>query len=158
MTLMADFRDARREEHVARLRRALALRAMIESGRSQREIAAEIGVSQSAVSQQLRAVKDLSEVADAEILVEAAAPILKRVAADNGFTDVAVFGSVARHQARADSDIDLLVRPPAGATIEDLTSLRRLFERILGRSVDVVSYGGLKAGIDEDVLREAVQL
>jgi uncharacterized protein len=157
MTLMADFRDARRNEEVARLRRALALRAMIESGLSQREIAAEIGVSQSAVSQQLKAVKDLSEI-DAETLVEAAAPILKRVAADNGFTDVAVFGSVARHQARVDSDIDLLVRPPAGATIEDLTSLRRLFERILARSVDVVSYGGLKAGIDEDVLREAVRL
>jgi uncharacterized protein len=157
MDLVAGYRDARRDEDVARLRRALALRAMIESGMSQREIAAELGVSQSAVSQQLKVAKDLSGI-DAETLLEAAAPILKRVAAAHGFTEVAVFGSVARHQARPDSDIDLLVRPPAGATIEDLTAVRLLFERIVGRSVDVVSYGGLKAGVDSDVLREAVLL
>ena len=156
MTLMAEYLDARRDEDVARLRRLLALRAMAATGKSQREIAAELGVSQPAISQQLRTAPEHS--IHPEALLEAAAPILKRVAETYGFADLAVFGSVARHQARPDSDIDLLVRQPAGTTISGLNRLRTLFERILGRSVDVMTYGGLKAVIDDDIRREAVLL
>ncbi len=57
-----------------------------------------------------------------------------------------------------DSDVDLLVRPPQGAIISDLLDLRELFERVLDRPVGVVIYGGLKAGIDDDILRDAVAL
>jgi uncharacterized protein len=52
----------------------------------------------------------------------------------------------------------LLVRQPAGTTISSLNRIRTLFERILGRSVDVMTYGGLKAVIDDDIRREAVLL
>jgi uncharacterized protein len=52
----------------------------------------------------------------------------------------------------------LLVRQPGGTTISSLNRLRTLFERILGRSVDVMTYGGLKAVIDDDIRREAVLL
>jgi predicted nucleotidyltransferase len=157
MTLIAEYLDARRDEDVARLRRLLALRAMTATGKSQREIAAELGVSQPAISQQLRTAPELHSI-HPEALLEAAAPILKRVAETYGFADLAVFGSVARHQARPDSDIDLLVRQPAGTTISGLNRLRTMFERILGRSVDVMTYGGLKAVIDDDIRREAVLL
>jgi uncharacterized protein len=54
MTLVAEYRDARREEEVARLRRFLSLRGMVATGMSQRQIAEALGVSQPAVSQQLR--------------------------------------------------------------------------------------------------------
>lgn len=54
MRLVAEYRDARREEEVARLRRTLALRAMVATGMSQRQIAEVLGVSQPAVSQQLK--------------------------------------------------------------------------------------------------------
>jgi DNA-binding transcriptional regulator LsrR (DeoR family) len=54
MPLMAEYLDARRDEDVASLRRLHALRAMAAMGKSQREIAAELGVSQPAISQQLR--------------------------------------------------------------------------------------------------------
>lgn len=54
MVLLAEYRDARRDEDRARARRALALRAMVADGLSQREIAEQLGVSQSAVSQQLK--------------------------------------------------------------------------------------------------------
>ncbi|MDQ3423722.1 MAG: hypothetical protein M3510_10170 [Actinomycetota bacterium] len=51
MTLLAEYRGARRDEEVARLRRAIALRAMVSEGMSQLEIAELLGVSQPAVSQ-----------------------------------------------------------------------------------------------------------
>lgn len=92
------------------------------------------------------------------MVVEAAAPLVKELAADMGFTDVAVFGSVARGESRNGSDVDLLVTPPADATLTDMTRLRTALERLLGVSVDVVSYGGLKPGLDDDILREAVPL
>ena len=69
-----------------------------------------------------------------------------------------MFGSVARHQARQDSDIDLLVEPPPDTSIGDLLAMRELFEQILGRPVDLITYGGLKPGLDDDILREAVLL
>lgn len=157
MTLVAEYRDARRDEDAARLRRVLALRSMVATGMSQREIAAALGVSQPAVSQQLKAAPDLSEV-HPETLIEAAGPILKQVGEDQGFSKLAVFGSVARHQARPDSDIDLLVEAPEDIGIKEMIRLQSLFERILGRSVDLISYGGLKPLIDDDIHREAVLL
>ena len=71
---------------------------------------------------------------------------------------MAVFGSVARRQARSDSDIDLLVEAPADAGIKDVLALRGTFQAILGRPVDLVTYAGLRAGLDDDVRREAVLL
>jgi predicted transcriptional regulator len=62
MTLLAEYLEARRDEDVARLRRVLALRAMVATGMSQRDIASALGVSQPAVSQQLKAAPDLGEV------------------------------------------------------------------------------------------------
>src|SRR5918995_6557709 len=115
MTLLAEYLEARRDEDVARLRRVLALRAMVATGMSQRDIASALGVSQPAVSQQLKAAPDLGEVPP-ETLIEAAAPILKQIAAERGFSRLAVFGSVTRRQTRQDSGIHLLVEAPAGTS------------------------------------------
>lgn len=91
-------------------------------------------------------------------MLKAAAPILTRIARDRGFTKLALFGSVARGQARVDSDIDLLVEAPSATSMGDLLALRELFANILGRAVDLVTYGGLKPGLDDDIRREAVLL
>lgn len=157
MSLVAQYRLAQRDQEVSRLRRVLALRAMTATGLSQRQIADALGVTQPAVSQQLRHSPDLCSV-HPEILVEAAAPILREIAADRGYRDLAIFGSVARREARADSDIDLLVRAPVGTSSFDFVRFQQLIEEILGRSVDVIDYGGLRPGLDEDVRREAVLL
>ncbi len=157
MSLVAEYRSARRAEDVARLRRVLALRAMVATGLSQREIGAALEVSQPAVSQQLKAGSDVTHV-HPELLLEAAAPILKQVMEAKGFRDLAVFGSVARHRARVDSDIDLLVTPPPGTSVAGMVAVTALLEQILGRSVDLVSYRGLKPVLDDDVRREAVLL
>jgi predicted nucleotidyltransferase len=157
MTLLAQYRDARHDEDVARLRRALALRAMIAEGMSQRQVAEAVGVSQPAVSQQLKFAPDMTEV-HPQTLLEAAAPILKALAEQHGYPRLAVFGSVARHQARQDSDIDLLVEAPEGTSSFGFVRFKQLIERVLGRHVDLVDYGGLKPKLDDDVRREAVLL
>lgn len=157
MTLLADYREARRSEDVARLRRLLALRAMAASGMSQREIGVALGISQPAVSQQLRATQDLA-AAPPDVLLEAGAPVLTSLAEESGFARLAVFGSIARGQARPDSDIDLLVRAPQGTSSFGFVRFKQLLERVLGREIDLVEYGGLKPGEDDDILQDAVPL
>jgi predicted nucleotidyltransferase len=157
MTLVAAYRAARHEEDVARLRRALVLRAMVASGMTQRQIADELGVSQPAVSQQLKAARDLA-AADPQVLVEAAGPVLKDLAAARGYSRLAVFGSVARGQANSASDVDLLVQAPAGTSSFDFVRFQRLLSDVLGRHVDLVEWGGLKPSLDDDIRREAVEL
>lgn len=157
MTLVSEYRDARRGEDLARLRRVLALRAMVASGMSQREVALTLGVSQPAVSQQLRSAPDLGQV-DAMTLLQAGAPVLKALAGERGFTRLAVFGSVSRGQAGPESDIDLLVRAPKGTSSFGLVKFQRLLQDVLGRKVDLVEYGGLKPRLDDDIRRQAVLL
>lgn len=157
MTLLAEYRAARRDEDTARLRRVLALRAMVATGMSQRQIAEALGITQPAVSQQLKFAPELDDV-HPEVLMQAAAPILNALAAERGYSRLAVFGSVARHRARKDSDIDLLVEAPEGTSSFDFLRFKQLIEGVLGREVDLVSYGGLKARLDDDIRREAVLL
>jgi predicted nucleotidyltransferase len=70
---------------------------------------------------------------------------------------VSVFGSVARGEERADSDIDFLVEFESGSSLFDLLHVREELEALLGTHVDVVSVGGLKER-DDQIRREAVLL
>jgi len=157
MSFLPEYREAQRGEDVARLRRALALRAMLASGMSQRQIAEELGISQPAVSQQIKFAPAVDQV-HPELLLEAAVPILKKLAADHGYEHLAVFGSAARREARTDSDIDLIVDAPEGTSSFAFIRFKQLIEKVLGRGVDLVDYAGLKPGMDDDIRHEAVLL
>lgn len=154
MTLIAEYNDARRAEKLARLRRVMALRAMNLLGVSQREIAASLGVSQSAISQQAAATANYGSDVSADLL-EAAAPVLKIVAAKFGYTGLSVFGSVARGDSQSDSDLDLIVQPPAGTSSFDFVEFKQLLERVLGREIDLISFGGLDSRIDKDIVEDS---
>jgi uncharacterized protein len=80
-----------------------------------------------------------------------------RVAAARGARNVRVFGSVARGQARPDSDIDLLVDLEPGRNVLDLSELILDLRETLGRDVDVVEVRR-PSPIAEQILREAVPL
>lgn len=157
MSFVGEYRHAQRCEDIARLRRALALRAMLATGMSQREIANDLGISQPAVSQQLKFAPAL-DLVHPEILLEAAVPILMKLASDRGYENLAVFGSAALREARMDSDIDLLVDAPEGTSSFAFIRFKQLIEKVLGREIDLVDYGGLKPGVDDDIRREAVSL
>ncbi|UUZ59507.1 hypothetical protein LP418_27650 [Nocardioides sp. B-3] len=65
---------------------------------------------------------------------------------------------MARGEARHDSDIDLPVEAPAGTSSFGFIKFKQLIEQVLGRQIDPVDYGGLKAKLDDDIRREAVLL
>ena len=75
-----------------------------------------------------------------------------------GASDVRVFGSVARGEADAASDVDLIVRFEPGRSLLDHAALWLELEALLGCRVDVLSESGLKPRIREKVLKEAIPL
>lgn len=67
---------------------------------------------------------------------------------------IGVFGSVARGDARPDSDIDVLVEMAPEGDLFDLVGVKLLLERELARRIDVVASGGLKSDSRDRILRE----
>lgn len=72
--------------------------------------------------------------------------------------NVRVFGSVARGESDAQSDIDFLVDLEPGRSLRDLIRLQRELETLLARKVDVVSSHGLRERVRQRILQEAVPL
>jgi predicted nucleotidyltransferase/DNA-binding XRE family transcriptional regulator len=76
----------------------------------------------------------------------------------HGVSHLRAFGSVARGEAKAGSDIDLLVDLKPGRTLIDLAAFRRETAEILGLPIDVATTDMLKEKIRDEVLREALPL
>lgn len=76
----------------------------------------------------------------------------------HGVGHVRVFGSLARGEATAGSDIDLLVDLKPGRTLLDLAGFRREAAEILDLPVDVATVDMLKGRIHDEVLMEALPL
>ncbi len=75
-----------------------------------------------------------------------------------GASNIRVFGSTARGDDRADSDVDILVDLDESVGLFSLGRMRTAAEAILGVGVDVVPAGSLKADVRQRVLAEAVSL
>ena len=83
---------------------------------------------------------------------------ITRLAAKHGATNIRVFGSVARGQAKPGSDLDLLIDVgpktsswfPAGLILE--------LESLLGCRVEIVTEKGLDPVLRDRVLSEAIPL
>lgn len=69
-----------------------------------------------------------------------------------------VFGSAARGEAGADSDIDFLVDLEPGRSLFDLGGLLMDLQQLLGRDIDVVTEKALHWYIRDRVLKEAKPL
>lgn len=80
------------------------------------------------------------------------------IATHYGAYNVRVFGSVARGEADAQSDIDILVSLEPGRSLMDLGGLLYDLRKLMGVEVDVVTENGLRARIREQVLHEAIPL
>lgn len=76
----------------------------------------------------------------------------------HGISHVRAFGSLARGEAQAESDVDLLVNLKPGHTLLDLAAFRREAAEILDLPVDVATIDMLKERIRDEVLNEALLL
>jgi uncharacterized protein len=75
-----------------------------------------------------------------------------------GAYNVRVFGSVARGEADADSDVDFLVEMEPGRSLLDLGGLLMELQALLECRVDIVTEQGLRSRIRQRVLAEATTL
>lgn len=80
------------------------------------------------------------------------------MSAKRGAHNVRVFGSVARGEDTAASDVDFLVDLDSGVGVIALTALKRELTELVGVDVDVVPAETLKARIRAEVLAQAIPL
>lgn len=71
---------------------------------------------------------------------------------------LALFGSISRNEARADSDIDILVSFDAPATSARYFGVQFYLEDLLGHPVDLVTDKALRPELKPYVEREAVRV
>ena len=67
-----------------------------------------------------------------------------------------MFGSVARGEATADSDIDVVVTTRRPFSLLDLVALKRCLEGGLGRTVDIIDRRSVHPATPLDALRPAL--
>jgi predicted nucleotidyltransferase len=82
-------------------------------------------------------------------------PDILDIAARYGARNVRVFGSVARGDVDAGSDIDFLVDMEPGRSLLDLAGLKLDLEVLLGGSVDIVTESSLHWLLRRRILSEA---
>lgn len=77
-----------------------------------------------------------------------------------GVKSLAIFGSVARGEAKPESDVDIVVEfdPQAHVGLFKMVELKEFLEKVLGCPVDVVTLDGLRPWMRELVRREAVRI
>lgn len=80
------------------------------------------------------------------------------LAALHGAKNVRLFGSMARGEAGAESDIDLLVDMEKGRSLLDLVAFWQDVEEVLGCHVDVITDGGVSLYLRDQIYAEAVPL
>jgi hypothetical protein len=77
------------------------------------------------------------------------------IAERRGVKNIRLFGSVSRHEARQDSDIDLLIDLEPEHSLLDVGGFAMDLEKLLNHKVDVVTEAGLRPRIRANVLKDA---
>jgi predicted nucleotidyltransferase len=93
-------------------------------------------------------------VLPSRVLAEHRGEVLDLVRA-RGASNVRVFGSIARGEDTASSDVDLLVDFPPGTSLLTVIGLEQALRDLLGVGVDVGPADALRADMREQVLAEA---
>ncbi len=92
---------------------------------------------------------------DIDKVKSVAVPVLKR----NGVKRAAVFGSVARREATATSDVDFLIEfKKSRPTLFDIGRLKGDLEERLKRTVDLILFRSIDSRLKEQILKERVDI
>lgn len=91
-------------------------------------------------------------------LVDAHLDEIKAIVARHHGRSIALFGSVARGDEHADSDIDFLIELAPDARPFEVLAIGAELEEALGVKVDAGTSGSLRPHVRDEVLAEAVLL
>lgn len=83
-----------------------------------------------------------------------AAPILKKA----GIRRAGLFGSVARGDARDDSDVDILIEHSQPYGLFELVHIKHLLEEALNRKVDVLDYRAIKPRMRSSIMTDEISI
>jgi len=75
-----------------------------------------------------------------------------------GVKSLDLFGSVARDEARLESDVDFLVEFNRAVGLLQFIRIRHYLEDVLGRSVDLGTAKALRQDLREPVLKDAIRV
>ena len=78
-----------------------------------------------------------------------------------GVEEIGVFGSVARGEHNADSDVDILVNldhEKVPISLLDFAGMQIYLEDLLGKKVDLITKAGIKPIIKDSILRNTVYI
>ena len=81
-------------------------------------------------------------------------PLLIEICRQHDVSMIGVFGSMARGEAKKQSDIDLIVRFSKRKSLLAVVRLERELSEALGRKVDLLTEGALSPYLRERVLKE----
>lgn len=84
--------------------------------------------------------------------------IIEPVLKEEGVMKAAIFGSFARGEQKAKSDIDILVQLPQGKSLLDLIRLENKLKEKLGRDVDVITYGSIHPLLKDSILSSQIPI
>ena len=73
-------------------------------------------------------------------------------------SSISIFGSVARDEASAESDVDLLVTFTRSPGMFQFLRLKEYLESILSCRVDLVTKNALKKQLSDQILKEAIRV
>jgi hypothetical protein len=73
-----------------------------------------------------------------------------------GITNLAVFGSVARGEAREDSDVDILADVPENMSLLGIISVENYLSDLLKLKVDFIPRSDIRRELRNHILDEAV--
>jgi predicted nucleotidyltransferase/predicted XRE-type DNA-binding protein len=158
LSKIASETDAQRAQARARLLKAVGEAS--DRGLTQMEIARSIGRSQPEVSRLIRTYRAAKFRPSSRLgrLLNKHRDEIVAIAKAHNASNVRVFGSVARGEDEASSDIDLLVDLAPDADLLDVAGLMVDLERLLGHPVDVVPARMLKPRVAPSALQDAVAL
>jgi predicted nucleotidyltransferase len=91
-------------------------------------------------------------------LIAARKDDILQLAKRHGARRIRIFGSAARQEDTASSDIDFLVDLEPGRSLLDQIALQQDLAELLGRRVDVVVEGGVSPYLQDQILAEALPL
>lgn len=92
------------------------------------------------------------------VLSEETKDRIREVLRRHGVIRASLFGSFARGDATAESDVDLLVELPTGKSLFDLIGLEQDLCETLGVKVDVLTYASLRPRMRQRVLADEVPI